>query len=108
MTKILVVGSDLSIIELLRNRIPDYEFVVHNGEDLNEVTISKKDVFLIDNFPESWARQLSHDDMESMILHEMLLLENRRQFYPIKTINASERYYHAYTKPYCKKHRQRF
>jgi hypothetical protein len=108
MTKILVVGSDLDILALLRKRLPDYEFLAVHGNGLDEVTINKKEVLMIDNFPESWARQLSHDDMESMILHEMLLLENHRQFYPIKTINASERYYHAYTKPYGKKHRQRF
>jgi hypothetical protein len=144
--KILVVGTDLNVLQLLKSKLPDYEFVTENSErsavlminlddksislsEVEEVLIPEieiafeyhrqesqrgKKLLIVDdgtvNFAEMMIRldeqKLSNGDIQNILMHEV-----HQHLYMPKVqvkLNPADRYYHNHTKPYGKKHRQRF
>lgn len=145
MSKILVVGADADIVELLKAKLPEHEFVTENSgsmamlmvnlndkkisvtevehvlvheiheahERIKEETARVKKILIVDDGVVNFAplmlslceQPMNSGDVERILIHEMHDAFNMPIIAHVN--DPSARYYHAYTKPYGKLHRNK-
>lgn len=150
MAKILVVGADATVINLLQSKLPEHEFITENSEhmailmidimDKNISAIDVDDMFVAEinatfehikqetdrvnkilivddgmgtSYLNKMLMELDNSQLPSSVVENILIHEVDHHFHfhmpQIYTqLNSADRYYHNYTKPYGRKHRQRF
>lgn len=107
--KILVVGGEADVIRVLQARLPDHEviFVAPGDERKHMVLIDEHRCPMGDYIAELCKIPLTPDEVNSILLHECLEAETylSQSFRSLSKPNPASRYYHKFTQPYGKDHR---
>jgi len=107
--KILVVGGDEAVIRVLQDRLPGHEVVLVDERDARKhmILIDEHRCPMGDYIAELCKIPLSTQEMVSTFVHECLEAEAymSQSFRSLAKPNPAARYYHKFTQPYGKDHR---
>lgn len=107
--KILVVGGDEAVIRVLQDRLPGHEIVLVDERDARKhmILIDEHRCPMGDYIAELCKIPLTTQEMVSTFMHECLEAEAymSQSFRSLSKPNPAARYYHKFTQPYGKDHR---
>jgi len=108
MTKILVVGGDMDVIRILQDNLHGHEIVaLTEREARNHIVLVDEHACPIGQYLAALNKPLSLTEINSILIHECLEMEayERQSFKNLLKPNPAARYYHKFTQPYGKDHR---
>lgn len=109
MPKILVVGGDVDVIRVLQARLPEHEVISVSERDAHKhiLLVDEHRCPMGDYIAELCKIPLTPNEVSSILLHECVEAESylSQSFRSWAKPDPAARYYHKFTQPYGKDHR---